>query len=75
MIHLLQTGSERGCRYATLEVRPTNSPALGLYRKLGFRVVGRRRGYYSDTGEDALVMSRTLPAPGEAALQKGETGC
>jgi ribosomal-protein-alanine N-acetyltransferase len=75
MVHLLETGARRGCLYATLEVRPTNAPALGLYRKLGFRVVGRRRGYYSDTGEDALVMRRTLPGPGAGALQKGENGC
>lgn len=39
-----------------LEVRPSNGGALELYRKLGFREVGRRRAYYSDNGEDALVL-------------------
>jgi ribosomal-protein-alanine N-acetyltransferase len=43
-------------RTVLLEVRPSNAEALSLYESLGFRVVGRRRGYYYDTGEDALVM-------------------
>lgn len=38
-----------------LEVRPSNRRAFGLYRYLGFHVLGRRPRYYSD-GEDALVM-------------------
>lgn len=52
-----------------LEVRPSNAEALGLYDSFGFRVVGRRRGYYYDTGEDALVMEADLQAaqPGSRA--------
>jgi ribosomal-protein-alanine N-acetyltransferase len=47
-----------------LEVRPSNAEALGLYESTGFHVVGRRRGYYYDTGEDALVMEKHLtPEP------------
>ena len=38
-----------------LEVRATNTPAIALYRKLGFEDVGRRKAYYRD-GEDAIVM-------------------
>ena len=45
---------------AFLEVRPTNAEALGLYERFGFRVIGRRKGYYFDTGEDALVMEARL---------------
>ena len=56
--HLLELGRSGGCLGAMLEVRPTNLCALNLYRKLGFRTVGRRKRYYSDTGEDALVMRR-----------------
>jgi ribosomal-protein-alanine N-acetyltransferase len=41
---------------ATLEVRVTNLPAQRLYKKFGFEVVGIRRKFYSDTGEDAYVM-------------------
>jgi [ribosomal protein S18]-alanine N-acetyltransferase len=58
--HLLDGSIARGCRTATLEVRPANTPARRIYDSLGFRVVGRRRGYYADTGEDALVMAREL---------------
>jgi len=39
-----------------LEVREGNAHAIELYRKLGFRKVGRRRRYYTETNEDALVM-------------------
>ena len=45
-----------------LEVRPTNTEALTLYESLGFRVIGRRKNYYFDTGEDALVMEARLDA-------------
>jgi len=41
----------------TLEVRASNVVAQNLYRKYGFRVVGRRKGYYSNNREDALIMS------------------
>ncbi|MDY6879917.1 MAG: ribosomal protein S18-alanine N-acetyltransferase [Desulfatiglans sp.] len=40
-----------------LEVRPSNSIARGLYRKAGFVETGRRRRYYRDTGEDAIIMT------------------
>jgi ribosomal-protein-alanine N-acetyltransferase len=43
-------------RKATLEVRGSNMPALKLYEKFGFRVMGVRPRYYDDTGEDALIM-------------------
>lgn len=41
----------------TLEVRLTNTNAQKLYHKYGFQVVGRRTRYYTDNGEDALIMS------------------
>ena len=43
----------------TLEVRPSNAGAIRLYERFGFRSAGRRRRYYSDNGEDAVVMWRT----------------
>jgi len=43
----------------TLEVRPSNGPAITLYERIGFRSAGLRRRYYQDNGEDALVMWRT----------------
>jgi len=62
--HILAFGRDQGCTESTLEVRPSNGPALRLYGRIGFRVVGRRRGYYSDTHEDALVMSCPLEPRG-----------
>lgn len=49
-----------GARRAFLEVRPDNVPARRLYERLGFQEVGRRRGYYVDTGEDALLLEARL---------------
>ena len=47
-------------RLVLLEVRQTNEPAILLYRSAGFTTTGVRRGYYSDTGEDALEMRITF---------------
>src|SRR3954451_20672292 len=44
-----------GARF-TLEGRVSNSPAIEMYRRFGFRSAGRRRRYYHDNGEDALIM-------------------
>jgi [ribosomal protein S18]-alanine N-acetyltransferase len=46
-----------GAQY-TLEVRLSNSPAIAMYERFGFRAAGRRRGYYHDNREDALIMWR-----------------
>jgi ribosomal-protein-alanine N-acetyltransferase len=53
---LLQTARDRGLERATLEVRASNLAAISLYEKFGFKIAGRRRGYYQDNGEDALVL-------------------
>ena len=50
----------KGIEQVILEVRATNRAAIGLYFTLGFAVIGTRRRYYSDTGEDALVMAKKL---------------
>ncbi len=59
---ILDDARSRRIRSVTLEVRPTNDEARTLYESFGFRVVGRRRGYYYDTGEDALIMESDLQA-------------
>jgi ribosomal-protein-alanine N-acetyltransferase len=53
-------GKARGANYALLEVRESNIAAQMLYRKLGFRVVARRHGYYNFPSEDALLMRLDL---------------
>jgi len=64
LLHLFDLAAEVGVRFLTLEVRAGNQAAQGLYRKYGFRRRGRRRHYYADTGEDALIMwSRDLAEP------------
>ena len=50
----------RGARLITLEVRPSNRAALALYKKLGFRLLGIRKGYYAIPSEDALVLGLHL---------------
>lgn len=49
-----------GAARAVLEVRPSNKEARHLYEAFGFRSIGRRKGYYFDNGEDALVMEMDL---------------
>jgi [ribosomal protein S18]-alanine N-acetyltransferase len=44
-----------GSRF-TLEVRVSNIGAIAMYERFGFRSAGRRRRYYNDNGEDALIM-------------------
>ena len=47
-----------GSRCLTLEVRDSNEAARALYGKLGFTEIGRRRGYYRDPREDALILRK-----------------
>jgi [ribosomal protein S18]-alanine N-acetyltransferase len=42
----------------TLEVRPSNEPAMALYERFGFEAAGKRHGYYHDNREDAVIMWR-----------------
>lgn len=56
----------------TLEVRASNETAQALYRKYGFRVMGRRVKYYSSNGEDAIIMSTDdiTSMPFQASFQR-----
>lgn len=58
LIALLIAARNRGLERATLEVRASNQSALSLYQKFSFKLAGRRRRYYQDTGEDALILWR-----------------
>ena len=53
---LLRAAVEMGARAVSLEVRMSNWGAQRLYGRFGFRPVGVRKGYYQETGEDALIM-------------------
>ena len=56
LIHLLEEAITRKASKAALEVRRSNIAAQSLYDAFGFRIVTVRKNYYSDEGEDALVM-------------------
>ena len=57
---LLAEAAGNGVTEMFLEVREHNEPAKELYRSHGFSPVGIRKGYYTDTREDAIVMKRLL---------------
>ena len=54
---MIERAAHRGAELVTLEVRVSNTVAQGLYKKYGFEIVGRRKRYYGDNGEDAHIMN------------------
>lgn len=56
MQDLIDYAKTEGIRSLTLEVRVGNLPAIRLYESFGFKVEGRRKHYYADNNEDALIM-------------------
>ncbi|MBN2716144.1 MAG: ribosomal protein S18-alanine N-acetyltransferase [Deltaproteobacteria bacterium] len=58
--HLKMTAEEEDISVISLELRHRNSAARNLYQSCGFSVVGTRRGYYTDTGDDAVLMNCLL---------------
>ena len=58
LFQLLVSAWKRKLERATLEVKVSNQRAINLYQKFGFKQAGRRKGYYQDTGEDALILWR-----------------
>jgi ribosomal-protein-alanine N-acetyltransferase len=69
LVVMLERAVELGGNLATLEVRASNIAAQSLYQKYGFAKVGLRPRYYSDRGEDALIM--TTKRLTSAAFQSG----
>ena len=57
LLTALRKCAAEGARSVTLEVREHNAIAMDMYRKLGFTVVSRRKHYYQDTNEDAILMT------------------
>ena len=56
--NLVRELKNRGSHALMLEVRVSNNPAIGLYEKLGFGQVGRRKNYYRNPKEDALILRK-----------------
>ncbi len=57
VLELMRVARDLGARLMTLEVRLSNGPARSLYQRFGFHPVGIRPRYYSDNGEDALILT------------------
>ena len=72
LISLIEMAGHLNTNVITLEVRASNEIAQALYKKYGFRVVGRRPRYYSDNDEDATLMStdNVTLAPFQADFQQ-----
>lgn len=56
MLELIRRAILKGATRMTLEVRPSNTAARRLYVSLGFKDIGLRKRYYTDTNEDAIIM-------------------
>lgn len=72
MRHVLAEVATEGVGRATLEVRPSNVPALRLYERLGFAVSAVRPRYYTHPEEDALILWREATAAPEPPGNTGE---
>ena len=55
---LVEKLKSKGSHCLTLEVRASNAPAIALYEKLGFSEIGRRKNYYRNPREDALILRK-----------------
>ena len=56
LCYLLEDALKRQLERATLEVRASNQAAIKLYEQYGFKLAGKRKNYYPQTGEDALIL-------------------
>ncbi len=58
--HLIKEAEKLSCEFISLEVRPSNKPAVSLYNTLGFEEVGKRKNFYTSPVEDGLIMTKYL---------------
>jgi len=63
--HVKEYARQNSLSFLTLEVRPGNEPAVALYRSEGFLEAGRRRDFYSNPREDALILTLKMEQVGE----------
>jgi ribosomal-protein-alanine N-acetyltransferase len=68
----LNESVRRGAQVSTLEVRASNLVAQALYRDFGYDVINRRKHYYADNGEDALLMLLSDLSPEYIAWLEGD---
>jgi ribosomal-protein-alanine N-acetyltransferase len=71
MTHVLDAARDLGAHRATLEVRESNVGARGFYERIGFRTAGRRRDYYTNPVEDALILWWPKQTARESAAKEG----
>lgn len=57
---VIEIMEEKGCNQAFLEVRASNTPAISLYKTIGFNEIGVRKGYYKEPKEDAVLFNLTI---------------
>lgn len=62
---MIHTANSLNLDLLTLEVRKSNTAAQSLYSKYGFDIIGERKRYYSDNGEDAWIMTKSFTDRGE----------
>lgn len=62
---LIREAQRRNSEFISLEVRPSNQVAVRLYTRLGFVEEGRRRNFYTDPTEDALILTRRFRKEGD----------
>ena len=67
---VIRRAARRGVREVFLEVRPSNLVARKLYERFGFAPVGRRRNYYQEPVEDALVLRRPIDPPSRVLTER-----
>lgn len=68
--HALAVGQQEAASRALLEVRASNTGAVALYEQAGFRVTGRRRAYYRQPEEDAVLMEKNLVVVNKVVSQQ-----
>ncbi len=68
----VEKSREMGCLIVVLEVRMNNDRAIRFYKKHGFRQVGRRKGYYPDSGEDALIFEKDIRNKSGNEIDRGK---
>lgn len=60
LTHVIESSIADGAGLFALEVRSRNRTAISFYKSFGFKEVGIRKGYYADTGDDAVLMDLEL---------------